>query len=114
MASPSRSVPSGSSPNTRGVQWITREREAASFLRQLELGCKVDTERITAAYNNGVLSVTIPDEREGEAPQNPGDELRRRADDQRTRHRRIGPSRSTPGACHEAGDGLGFWPSSFL
>ncbi|MBK7822129.1 MAG: Hsp20/alpha crystallin family protein [Tessaracoccus sp.] len=43
-----------------GVQWITREREAASFLRQLNLGQGVDTERITAAYNNGVLSVTIP------------------------------------------------------
>ncbi|MFB7884071.1 Hsp20/alpha crystallin family protein [Microbacterium sp. NPDC056057] len=43
-----------------GVKWITREREAASFLRQLNLGQGVDTERITASYDNGVLSVTIP------------------------------------------------------
>ncbi|MBW9110310.1 Hsp20/alpha crystallin family protein [Microbacterium ureisolvens] len=42
------------------VKWITREREAASFLRQLNLGQGVDTGRISASYNNGVLSVTIP------------------------------------------------------
>ncbi|MFT4221244.1 MAG: Hsp20/alpha crystallin family protein [Microbacterium sp.] len=43
-----------------GVKWITREREAASFLRQLNLGQGIDTERISASYGNGVLSVTIP------------------------------------------------------
>jgi HSP20 family protein len=43
-----------------GVKWITREREAASFLRQLNLGQGVDTEGIAATYANGVLSVTIP------------------------------------------------------
>ncbi|TDN91764.1 Hsp20/alpha crystallin family protein [Microbacterium sp. BK668] len=43
-----------------GVKWITREREAVSFLRQLNLGQGIDTERITANYANGVLSVTIP------------------------------------------------------
>lgn len=43
-----------------GVKWITREREAASFLRQLNLGQGIDTDRISASYNNGVLSVTIP------------------------------------------------------
>ncbi|MGK3951546.1 Hsp20/alpha crystallin family protein [Microbacterium sp. I2] len=42
------------------VKWITREREAASFLRQLNLGQGIDTDRISANYNNGVLSVTIP------------------------------------------------------
>jgi HSP20 family protein len=50
-----RTLPSG-----EGVKWITREREAASFLRQLNLGQGIDTERISATYNNGVLSVTIP------------------------------------------------------
>jgi HSP20 family protein len=50
-----RSVPTG-----EGVKWITREREGASFLRQLSLGQGVDTERISASYDNGVLSVTIP------------------------------------------------------
>jgi HSP20 family protein len=43
-----------------GVKWITREREAASFLRQLNLGQGIDTERIAANYSNGVLTVTIP------------------------------------------------------
>jgi HSP20 family protein len=43
-----------------GVKWITREREAVSFLRQLNLGQGIDTERIAANYGNGVLSVTIP------------------------------------------------------
>jgi HSP20 family protein len=45
---------------TDGVKWITREREAASFLRQLNLGQGIDTEQISANYSNGVLSVTIP------------------------------------------------------
>jgi len=43
-----------------GVKWITREREAASFLRQLNLGQGIDTENIAATYSNGVLTVTIP------------------------------------------------------
>ncbi|MCR2812436.1 Hsp20/alpha crystallin family protein [Microbacterium sp. zg.Y1090] len=43
-----------------GVKWITREREAGSFLRQLSLGQGLDTERIAATYRNGVLSVKIP------------------------------------------------------
>ena len=47
-------------PEGEGVKWITREREAASFLRQLNLGQGIDTERISASYDNGVLSVTIP------------------------------------------------------
>lgn len=42
------------------VKWITREREAASFVRQLNLGQGIDTEHIAASYDNGVLSVTIP------------------------------------------------------
>jgi HSP20 family protein len=50
-----RTLPSG-----EGVKWIVREREAASYLRQLNLGQGVDTERISATYANGVLSVTIP------------------------------------------------------
>lgn len=47
-------------PNGEGVKWITRERTPGSFLRQLSLGQGIDTERITASYDNGVLSVTIP------------------------------------------------------
>lgn len=42
------------------VKWITRERQAGSYLRRFTLGQGIDTERITANYANGVLSVTIP------------------------------------------------------
>lgn len=47
-------------PNAENVKWITRERTAGSFLRQLSLGQGIDTERISASYDNGVLCVTIP------------------------------------------------------
>ncbi|GAA3680317.1 Hsp20/alpha crystallin family protein [Arthrobacter ginkgonis] len=46
--------------NAEGVKWITRERRGGSFLRQLSLGQGLDTEAISARYENGVLSVTIP------------------------------------------------------
>lgn len=42
------------------VTWITRERQSATFVRQLSPGQGVDTERIAASCDNGVLSVTIP------------------------------------------------------
>lgn len=47
-------------PEVQDVQWITRERQSSSFVRQLNLGQGIDTENITAAYDNGVLTVTIP------------------------------------------------------
>jgi HSP20 family protein len=43
-----------------GVQWIASERFSGSYLRQLSLGEGVDTENISAGYENGVLTVTIP------------------------------------------------------
>jgi HSP20 family protein len=43
-----------------GVTWITRERTAGSFLRQLNLGRGIDTDGISASYDNGVLNVLIP------------------------------------------------------
>ena len=46
--------------NHENVKWITRERMAGSFLRQLNLGQGIDIEKISAQYSNGVLSVTIP------------------------------------------------------
>ncbi|OZE98488.1 Hsp20/alpha crystallin family protein [Rhodococcus sp. 15-2388-1-1a] len=49
-----------STPESTGVQWITSERFAGTFRRQVSLGDGVDTERISAAYDNGVLSITIP------------------------------------------------------
>lgn len=42
------------------VQWIASERFTGSFLRQLSLGDGIDTDGITASYENGVLTVTIP------------------------------------------------------
>ncbi|MFJ3320669.1 Hsp20/alpha crystallin family protein [Curtobacterium sp. NPDC086286] len=43
-----------------GSQWLTRERQPGTYVRQLTLGDGLDAERITAGYDNGVLSVTIP------------------------------------------------------
>jgi HSP20 family protein len=42
------------------VQWLTNERFFGSYRRQLSLGEGVDTARISATYENGVLAVTIP------------------------------------------------------
>ncbi len=50
-----RTLPSG-----ERVSWITREREAGAYLRQLQLGRGIDTETISASYRDGVLSVTLP------------------------------------------------------
>ncbi|CRY79018.1 HSP20 family protein [Nocardia farcinica] len=47
-------------PSEEGVQWIASERFAGTYMRQLSLGDNVDTDKISATYNNGVLSVTIP------------------------------------------------------
>jgi len=43
-----------------GVKWLTRERQAGSFLRQFNLGQGIDVDRISANYANGVLSVHLP------------------------------------------------------
>jgi HSP20 family protein len=42
------------------MDWLTQERPAGSFMRQLSLGDGIDADSITATYENGVLSVTIP------------------------------------------------------
>ncbi len=47
-------------PSAEGVQWIASERFAGSYMRQLTLGEGVDADNISATYENGVLSVTIP------------------------------------------------------
>jgi len=43
-----------------GIKWLAHERPSGSFLRQFNLGDGIDTERISAHYDNGVLSVMIP------------------------------------------------------
>ncbi len=47
-------------PSDEGVQWIASERFAGTYMRQISLGDGVDTSRISATYENGVLSVTLP------------------------------------------------------
>jgi len=43
-----------------GVQWLANERFFGTYRRQLALGEGIDASRISATYENGVLSVTIP------------------------------------------------------
>ncbi|GAB3493126.1 Hsp20/alpha crystallin family protein [Flexivirga lutea] len=47
-------------PPENDVQWLTSERFAGVYRRQISLGDDIDTERITASYDNGVLNLTIP------------------------------------------------------
>jgi HSP20 family protein len=42
------------------MQWLASERFAGTYRRQLSLGENIDADKISATYNNGVLSVTIP------------------------------------------------------
>jgi HSP20 family protein len=42
------------------VQWLTSERFFGKFRRQLSLGESIDAAKISATYENGVLTVTIP------------------------------------------------------
>lgn len=43
-----------------GVKWLVQEKPTGTYLRQFSLGEGVDSERISASYDNGVLSVVIP------------------------------------------------------
>jgi HSP20 family protein len=47
-------------PSPEGARWLARENRSGSFLRRLTLGEGVDRENISASYDAGVLSVTIP------------------------------------------------------
>ena len=42
------------------VSYHRREREAGSFRRIISLPTRVDTEKVTAACKNGVLTITLP------------------------------------------------------
>jgi HSP20 family protein len=42
------------------VQWLANERFFGTYRRQLSLGEGVDASAISATYENGVLTVTIP------------------------------------------------------
>jgi HSP20 family protein len=43
-----------------GVQWISSERFTGTYMRQLALGDGIDADKITATYENGVLTVSLP------------------------------------------------------
>lgn len=43
-----------------GKQYFHRERVYGSFKRSFRLGTEVNTEKITAAYKDGILTVTLP------------------------------------------------------
>ncbi len=47
-------------PSVEGDELVIRERPQGTFSRQLMLGDSLDTERITARYDQGVLTITIP------------------------------------------------------
>lgn len=42
------------------VQWLANERFFGSYRRQLSLGEGIDASAISATYENGVLTITIP------------------------------------------------------
>ena len=42
------------------MQWLANERFFGTYRRQLSLGEGIDASAITASYENGVLTVTIP------------------------------------------------------
>lgn len=46
--------------NRDGVKWLTQERPHGSYLRQFSVGEGIDSEKISAHYENGVLSLIIP------------------------------------------------------
>ena len=47
-------------PSGEGVKWLARERSSGTYQRQFNLGEGIATDRISAHYDNGVLSVVIP------------------------------------------------------
>lgn len=45
---------------TEDVTWLLRERPSGAHRRDVRLGSRLDSANITANYDNGVLTVTIP------------------------------------------------------
>ena len=43
-----------------GATWLLRERPSGTHRREVRLGSRLDTGDVTASYDNGVLTVTIP------------------------------------------------------
>jgi HSP20 family protein len=45
---------------SEGIEWLARERPAGAYVRQLTLGDDVDESSISATYQDGVLTLTLP------------------------------------------------------
>ncbi|ROP58671.1 Hsp20/alpha crystallin family protein [Curtobacterium sp. PhB115] len=45
---------------SESAKWLSQERPSGAFVRQLNLGEGIDAEKISANYENGVLSVVLP------------------------------------------------------
>lgn len=43
-----------------GAKWLVNERLHGTYVRQLTLGDGLDLDKITATYDSGVLTVTVP------------------------------------------------------
>ena len=46
--------------DTEEATWLLRERPSGTHRREVRLGDRLDTGKVTASYDNGVLTVTIP------------------------------------------------------
>ncbi len=47
-------------PLAQNATWLVSERPSGTFARQLALGAELDTSRINASYDDGVLTLSIP------------------------------------------------------
>ena len=54
-------------PRAEGDEVVVAERPQGTFSRQLLLGDNLDTDRIAARYDRGVLSITLPVAEQSEA-----------------------------------------------
>ena len=46
--------------DTEGANWLLRERPTGTYSREVRLGSRLDSSKVEASYDQGVLTVTIP------------------------------------------------------
>lgn len=63
-------------PSGEGVEMLVAERPQGTFTRQLFLGETLDTEKIEAQYDAGVLTLSIPVAEQAQAAEG-GDQFQR-------------------------------------